>query len=204
MDPIACAGSREALRRAGFEHVVARQPEEARHCRVVLLAAGTSFQAGQAWLREHGWWRELHSLISDGVHVLALDTAMHLLAEGSEDAPRNTGLGLLPGLARRLGPGVKVPHLGWARTRLLQSSSEFPDPKGEWLYYGHTFALDPTDETWWISEHGRPFAALLARGRVAGVQARLARSGSFGAVALQALLAWMGERPRQVSDPSLN
>jgi imidazole glycerol-phosphate synthase subunit HisH len=204
MDPIACAGCTEALNRTGFEHLLASRPEEARSAQVVLLASGAPFQTGCAWLREHGWWRELPSLVSDGVFVLALDTAMHLVSEGSEEAPRDSGLGLLPGLARRLGPGAKVPHLGWARTRSHQPSADFPDPKGGWLYYGHSFALDPTEETWWTAEHGRPFSALLTRGRVVGVQARLERSGSFGAVALQAFLRWMGEHPRQAPDPTLN
>ncbi len=204
LDPASAPSVSQALTRLGIEHQWALRPEEARAAQLLLLASGAPFETNHAWLKEHGWWRELPHLIGDGRYLLALDSAVHLLVEGSEEAPRDTGLGLVPGFARRLGPGVKVPHLGWARTSQQRSHPQFPDPKEAWIYYAHTHALDPTEATWWCATHGRPFSALVSRGRVAGFQGRLDRSGAHGVIIFQALLAWAGQVPVRTSTPELN
>ena len=63
-----------------------------------------------------------------GRPVLGLGLGLHLLAEGSEESPRGAGLGLLPGLVRSLGPGVKVPHDGWTPVRQHCPTPSFPKP----------------------------------------------------------------------------
>ncbi len=115
-----------------------------------------------------------------------------MLAEGSEEAPRSTGLGLLPGIVRRLGPGVKVPHMGWSRVRQHHAHPALPDPHGGWLYFVHSYALEPTVNTIYVADHGRPFTAIEARGMVMGFQPHPEKSGPAGLLLLQSTLAWMG------------
>jgi imidazole glycerol phosphate synthase glutamine amidotransferase subunit len=124
--------------------------------------------------------------------LLGICLGLQLLAEGSEEAPRASGLGLLPGIVRRLGPGVKVPHMGWSQVQQVCAHPALPDPKGAWLYFVHSYALEPSAESVYTAEHGRTFAAVQARGKVVGFQPHPEKSGASGLLLLQSVLAWMG------------
>lgn len=165
-------------------------PSEAEGASLVVIASHLPFEGAVGWLKAQGWWRELPGLLSGGLAVLGLEGAMHVLAEGSEEAPRLSGLGLLPGLARRLGPRVKVPHLGWSPVRSVASHPALPEAKGLWLNFAHAYALDVDGSTLWEGRHGRPFSVASARGRVLGLQADLAGSGAGGLTLMANLRAW--------------
>jgi imidazole glycerol phosphate synthase glutamine amidotransferase subunit len=181
-----------ALDRLGLSYQRAATPDQAAQEGPVILPGVGHFEAAQRSLREHGWWRVLPSLVAEGRPLLGICLGLQLLAEGSEEAPRASGLGLLPGIVRRLGPGVKVPHMGWSRIRQHHAHPALPDPHGGWLYFVHSYALAPTVETIYVAEHGRPFAAVEARGTVMGFQPHPEKSGRAGLLLLQSALAWMG------------
>lgn len=182
-----------ALDRIGKPWCLAASPTEAAHAGPILLVASAAFDGIQLELKQRGWWRELPQFVAAGRPLLAMDAGLHLLLEGSEESPRGSGLGLLPGLARRLGPGVKVPHIGWAPVQQLREHPCLPDPRGGWLHFAHCHAVEPDPETLLVAQHGRAFSVAEARGRVVGIQARLDKSGSLGLVLLQHVLEWMGE-----------
>lgn len=181
-----------ALDRLGLSYQRAATPDQAALVGPVILPGVGHFEAAQRSLRERGWWRVLPSLVAEGRPLLGICLGLQLLAEGSEEAPRASGLGLLPGIVRRLGPGVKVPHMGWSRIRQHHAHPALPDPHGGWLYFVHSYALAPTVETIYVAEHGRPFAAVEARGTVMGFQPHPEKSGRAGLLLLQSALAWMG------------
>lgn len=192
LDPFSLPAFLRLLDRLGLAHRQVDRPDQCLGVSGVILVSGRPFQEGAAWLRRHGWWRELPHFASEGIPLLAFDGAMHLMAEGSEEAPRESGLGFLPGFAHRLGPGVKVPHLGWTQVRQHQLLGGLPDPEGSWLYFQHSHALEPDASTAWEARHGRPFAVLSARGRMIGCQALLAQSGPHGRLMLQRMLRACG------------
>lgn len=181
-----------ALDRLGLSYQRAATPDQAALEGPVILPGVGHFEAAQRSLRERGWWRVLPSLVAEGRPLLGICLGLQLLAEGSEEAPRASGLGLLPGIVRRLGPGVKVPHMGWSRIRQHHAHPALPAPHGGWLYFVHSYALAPTVETIYVAEHGRPFAAVEARGTVMGFQPHPEKSGRAGLLLLQSALAWMG------------
>ena len=184
-----------ALGRMGFEYRVARTPEEAAPEGLVVLTGPGLFEPACAALKAAGWWRELPQLAADGRPVLGLDLGLHILAEGSEEDPRGSGLGLIPGIVRRLGPGVKMPHWGWSPVRQHRYHRLVPEIRGGWLFFAHSHALDPTTETHSVAVHGRPFAVVECRGRTLGIQAHLEKSGPFGLALLEKVLLSLGETP---------
>ena len=93
-----------------------------------------------------------------------------------------------PGIVRRLGPGVKVPHMGWSQVRSLAAHPALPDPKGGWLYFVHSYAASVTGLTLASCTHGEPFAAIVASDRVMGAQFHPERSSAAGARFLKAFL----------------
>jgi imidazole glycerol phosphate synthase glutamine amidotransferase subunit len=181
-----------ALDRLGLVYQRAATPDQAALTGPIVLPGVGHFEAAQKSLRERGWWGVLPDLVAEGRPLLGICLGLQLLAEGSEEAPRATGLGLIPGLVRRLGPGVKVPHMGWSQVHQLNPHPALPDLHGSWLYFVHSYALEPTQETVCTAEHGRPFAAIEARGMVAGFQPHPEKSGRAGQLLLQSTLAWMG------------
>lgn len=184
-----------ALDRLGVSHRRAERPDQAAPEGALVLPGVGHFEAAAAALKQRGWWAEIPHAVASGRHLLGICLGLQLLAEGSEEAPRTSGLGLLPGLCRRLGPGVKVPHMGWSRVQSGAAHPGLPDPKGGWLYFVHSYALDAGPETVYLATHGRPFSAVQGRGRVLGFQPHPEKSGPFGLVLLRSALAWMGEAP---------
>ena len=190
-----------ALDRLGLVHQRAATPDQAASSGPVVLPGVGHFEAARNSLKERGWWLALSSLAAEGRPILGICLGLQLLAEGSEEAPRASGLGLIPGISRRLGPGVKVPHMGWSRVRQLRSHPALPDPDGGWLYFVHSYALAPTVETIYLADHGRPFAAIEARGTVLGFQPHPEKSGRAGLLLLKSALAWMGASTPEAEAP---
>lgn len=195
LDPSSLPALLAALGRLGLACQVVEQPESISHPKGILLASALPFEQNCVWLRRTGWWRELPHLVSEGIPLLALDAALHVLAEGSEEAPRESGLGLLPGCVRRMGPGIKLPHLGWSQVRQSRALDNIPDPADAWLHFQHAHALDPDASTLWEGRHGRAFTVLTLRGRAMGCQARLPQSGATGRLMLLRLLRAQGMAP---------
>lgn len=184
-----------ALQRLGFEGRRAATPDELAPAGPLILPGVGHFDAAASALKQRGWWREIPQAVASGRPLLGICLGLQLLAEGSEESPRGSGLGLVPGLVRRLGPGVKVPHMGWSRVSNHKPHPALPDSKNGWLYFVHSYALEPSSETVYEAEHGRVFAAVEARGRVLGFQPHPEKSGPFGLLLLQKALTWMGETP---------
>ena len=184
-----------ALDRLGFPHLRCATPAQAAPSGPLILLGSSPFEAACAAMKARGWWWDLPQAVAGGRPVLAIGLGLHLLAEGSEEVPRGAGLGLIPGIVRSLGPGVKLPHEGWAPVRRLRPHPRYPDPMGAWMYFKHSHALEPSSETLWEADHGRPFSVMEARGQVVGVQAHPEKSGAFGLALLDKLLAGLGELP---------
>jgi len=179
----------------GFEHCRAVRPGQAAAAGPVVLAGCGPLEPACASLKRSGWWRELPQLAADGRALVGINLGLHLLAEDSEEAPRGGGLGLIPGIVRRLGPGVKAPHWGWSPVRQHRYHPLVPEIRGGWLFFAHSHALDPTTETHSVAVHGRPFAVVECRGRTLGIQAHLEKSGPFGLALLEKILLSLGETP---------
>jgi imidazole glycerol phosphate synthase glutamine amidotransferase subunit len=184
-----------ALDHLGFQHLRAATPAHSAAAGPLVLLGTGSFDQACAVLKQNGWWWELPQLAALGRPVLGIGLGMHLLAEGSEESPRGTGLGLIPGIVRSLGPGVKLPHDGWSPILQHRVHPSLPESAGAWLRFRHAHALEPGSLTLFTAEHGRTFSVLEMRGQTMGLQAHPEKSGSFGLVFLQKLLAGLGEAP---------
>lgn len=193
-----------ALDRLGFVHQRAETPAQAAGAGPLLLPGVGHFEAAAQALKRSGWWHEIPHLVADGRCLVGICLGLQLLAEGSEEAPRTSGLSLLPGLVRRLGPGVKVPHMGWSQVQQGKAHPALPDPKNSWLYFVHSYALEAGPDTLYLARHGRPFSAVEGRGRVLGFQPHPEKSGLFGQILLQRVLAWTGEATVAPGGPACN
>ena len=179
-----------ALSRLGFAFRRAAGPADDAGGALLLPGVG-HFGAAKRRLQGSGWWETLPELAQTRP-LLGICLGLQLLAEGSDEAGEE-GLGLLSGTARRLGPGVKVPHMGWSRVKALTAHPAMKEADGDWLYFIHSYALELSADTLLAAEHGRGFTAAAGRGRVLGFQPHPEKSSHGGLRLLKQALNWMNE-----------
>jgi len=161
---------------------VARPDDLAGVTKVILPGVGRFGPAARR-LRETGLAGPLGEFARAGRPFLGICLGMHLLYEGSDEDPGESGLGLLPGRVRRLSLRP-LPHIGWAAVAPLArgETSLFGGlPERVDLYFAHTFAV-PTDAAHAaaLTLGPAPFAAAVARGAICGVQFHPEKSSAWG------------------------
>lgn len=177
-----------AFRRLGAEATVARHAHDLEAVSHLVLPGVGAFGAGMRSLRAHGLDRVVTEWVEAGRPLLAVCLGMQLLCDGSEESPGVAGLGLLPGLCRRLPDSVLVPHLGWNR---INAPSD-----ARWLASGeaafaNSYALltAPTGAAAAWTTHGVPFVAAVEWGPVLACQFHPELSAAWG---LALLARWLG------------
>ena len=186
---------KSAIARHGYEPKVSRDPD------VVLLAdklflpgVGTA-QAAMDQVRE----RELFDLIKACTQpVLGICLGMQMMFEKSYEYGEHAGLGLLPGSVRPIapviGPGRKVPHIGWNVLSFPENKPKSPlfaqVDAGECVYFVHSFAAMECDAVVSATaEYGVPLTAAAELGTVMGAQFHPEKSGDVGLRILRAFCA---------------
>lgn len=178
-------GNLRSVARA-IEHVGGK-PEVTDHAERALAADGLvvpgvgHFGACMRNLVERGLDDAVRGFVTAGRPVFAVCVGMQVLFEGSEEDPA-PGLGMFEGVSRRLPPEVKVPHMGWNVVRWTEPHPYVRDvPSGTRFYFVHSFAPDlRAHTTVGVTEHGRPFAAAVARDNVFATQFHPEKSGEPG------------------------
>lgn len=123
---------------------------------------------------------------SSATPFLGICVGMQLLHDGSDEAPGVAGLGILPGMVRRLPDGVKRPQMQWntlqrrGESRLLAGLA---DPA--WVYFVHSYAAELSDHTVATCEYGSTLAAASELGNVQATQFHPEKSGSSGLALLR-------------------
>ncbi|WP_269791624.1 imidazole glycerol phosphate synthase subunit HisH [Stenotrophomonas sp. Iso1] len=154
--------------------------------RVILPGVGAAAE-GMRRLHAQGLVEPLRQL---QVPLIGICLGMQLLFEGSEEGNVEC-LGLLPGIVRRLHPGVgvRVPHMGWNKLLALRESSLLDGvPVGSSAYFVHSYAAPVTSDTVAACHHGGLFTAVVQRGRLCGAQFHPERSAGPGARILRNFL----------------
>ena len=170
---------RHALRRIGVDAELTGDAETIRGADRVILPGVGAAAVGMAKLREHGLVEVLRTLDRP---LLGVCVVMQLLFGHSEEDDVDC-LDLLPGTVAKLpqAPGIRIPHMGWNTLRRRRESSLIEGiDEGAHAYFVHSYAVPAGDDCIASSEHGREFAAVVQRGRVAGAQFHPERSAQVG------------------------
>jgi glutamine amidotransferase len=140
------------------------------------------------------WIDAIVARVGEGRPLLGICLGMQWLFEGSEEAPDLPGLGLLGGQCYRLNArGVKIPHVGWNALDVRRDDSIVDGVvAGSQVYFTHSYAAPVTGDTVAVTEHGEPFASIVQRGHVAGVQFHPEKSGDVGLRILRNFLSLVG------------
>jgi imidazole glycerol-phosphate synthase subunit HisH len=188
---------KKALATIGAEVFVPIAPDDLANASGIIVPGVGHFGATRAL--DAPWIEAILARVGEGRPLLGICLGMHWLFEGSDEAPDCPGLGLLSGRCHRLGgttvrpyegvrgvrlqagPEIKVPHVGWNSLTLQQGTSMVEGvPAGAQVYFTHSYAAPVDGDTIAVTEHGEPFAAIVQRGHVAGVQFHPEKSGDVG------------------------
>lgn len=176
---------RFAFERLGASPQVTRDPARIRAAGRVVLPGVGSAQHAMGSLRRLDLIDLLKSLEQP---VLGICLGMQILFDRSEEGD-TAGLGVMPGECRKLGPGVRVPHMGWSRLGMVTEDPLLKHvANGSYGYFVHSFAVEPTAACVATAEHGRAFAAVVRHNNYCGAQFHPERSGKTGARILQNFL----------------
>jgi glutamine amidotransferase len=186
---------KKAFAAVGAEIEVPERPDDLRRADAVVVPGVGHFAATGALGAE--WTDAIRARLADGKALLGICLGMQWLFEGSAEAADCPGLGLLAGRCYRLpgeadGAPIKIPHVGWNALELRRPDSIVDGvAPGSQVYYTHSFVAPITPDTVAVTEHGRPFAAIVQQGRVAGVQFHPEKSGEVGLTVLRNFMRWL-------------
>jgi imidazole glycerol-phosphate synthase subunit HisH len=180
-----------ALRRLGIPFVRSATPEQVPLDVPLMLPGVGHFASAKRALTERGLW-DLVAKEGSKRGVLGICLGLQLLAEGSEEAPGEAGLGLLQGVAKRFLPPQKVPHMGWNELERTREHAAFSaEATSAWAYFVHSYALPVTAQTTEACRYGTRFTASAASGAILGMQHHPEKSSEFGLAAVGRSIAWL-------------
>jgi glutamine amidotransferase len=170
-----------AIERVGGTLEVTDNPAVVLAADALVVPGVGHFGACMRNLTERGLDVAIKNFTRSGRPLVGVCLGMQMLLEGSEEDPAE-GLGLLPGRSRRLPPTVKVPHMGWNTVERIDRHPYIEDiPNGARFYFVHSYAPDAVvGITVGTTNHGRPFASIVAHGNLFGTQFHPEKSGDAG------------------------
>ena len=176
---------KKALATIGADVFVPATPEELADAGGIIVPGVGHFGATRAL--DASWIDAILGRVGEGRPLLGICLGMQWLYEGSDEAPDLPGLGLMSGRCYRLGDvgpqehQIKVPHVGWNSLSILQETSMVEGvPQAAQVYFTHSYVGPVNGDTVAVTEHGEPFAAIVQRGYIAGVQFHPEKSGDAG------------------------
>jgi glutamine amidotransferase/cyclase len=169
-----------------------------------LLFPGVgSFGSMMRILRQKRLIEPLLGFIGSGRPFFGICLGMQALFEGSEEAPRERGLGVLPGRVKRFDIDLAVPHIGWNGIRVKQSTDLFHGLRGdEKFYFVHSFHVEADDPAVVLTttDYGYPFVSAVQKESIQGTQFHPEKSGASGLTVLENFI----RRDRPLAIPTLN
>ena len=104
----------KAFVKLGAEVIVTRSPEVILSADKVVLPGVGAFGDCMSNLNEYGLVDVIREVIAKGTPFLGICLGLQILFDGSEEDPGVKGLGIFPGMVRKIvAPALKIPHMGW-------------------------------------------------------------------------------------------
>ncbi len=184
---------KSSFARIGADAVVTGDPAVIRSAEKLVLPGVGAFGDAAQKLRDAGLDQLLREQAKDGKYILGICLGMQLLFDESHEFGIHPGLCLIPGrvvdMTPVVGPGRKVPHIGWNALHLTRRSHPLwrHIRSGDFVYFVHSYyAADCGDAVLATAEYGAELTAAVGQGNVLGCQFHPEKSGPVGLSILRA------------------
>ena len=184
---------RSSFAMIGEEAAVTGDPAVLREADRLILPGVGAFADAARKLREAGLSDAVKEEARRGKIILGICLGMQLLFDESREFGVHEGLGLIRGkvvdMTPVIGPGLKVPHIGWNALHLTVPGHPLwkhirPD---DCVYFVHSYyASDCAPDVTATTEYGAELTAAVARDNVLGCQFHPEKSGEVGLNILRA------------------
>lgn len=179
--------AQKALEHLGADARLTSDPDEVRAAGAVVLPGVGAFGACMGALRASGLDAPVLEAVDAGKPFLGVCVGMQMLFTGSEEAPGVAGLGVVPGVVRRLADDLVLPHMGWNAVEVREGSRLFEGvERPPWLYFVHSYAPDPEDRgvVAATTDYGGEVVAAVERDGLWATQFHPEKSGETGLAVL--------------------
>ena len=171
-----------ALERAGVKPDITSDPHALHQADAAILPGVGAGDAAMKALRQRSLVEPLRSFVASGRPFLGVCLGLQLLMDSTEEG-NATCLGIIPGKARKLPEGLKVPHMGWNNVDLRLTHPIIEDiPDNTYFYFVHSYYAEPEDKKLvaGVTHYGIPFCSVLVRDNVVATQFHPEKSGTLG------------------------
>ncbi|MBP1763930.1 MAG: Imidazole glycerol phosphate synthase subunit hisH [Firmicutes bacterium] len=179
----------KALAKLGADATITSDPQVITAADHVVLPGVGAFGDCMRNLEKSGLVPVIRQVIAAGVPFLGICLGLQLLFDGSEEDPGVAGLGIFPGMVRKIvAPGFKIPHMGWNSIRIERPSPLFATvPANSYVYFVHSYHAVPDDPelVTAVTDYGGSVTAAVGRGNVQAVQFHPEKSSSVGMLILE-------------------
>ena len=172
-----------AATRLGYQVKVTGLASELATARVAILPGVGAAADSMANLRRLGLVSPIRRFIAEGRPFLGVCIGLQILFTATEEGGWQECLNVIPGVVRRLPPGLKIPHMGWNQVRQMVSHPIFsgiPDEAN--FYFVHSFYAEPEDMSVvaGTTSYGVSICSVIIKDNLIATQFHPEKSGEHG------------------------
>jgi glutamine amidotransferase len=172
-----------AISRLGYQARVTSSPQEVLAAQAVILPGVGAAADTMTSLQTLGLVNPIRHFIAENHPFFGVCIGLQILFSGTEEGGWHECLGIIPGMVRRLPPGLKIPHMGWNQVKQKISHPIFngiPDKAN--FYFVHSYYVEPEDRSLVAgeTEYGISICSVIAKGNLIATQFHPEKSGEVG------------------------
>ncbi len=143
---------KNCLNKLKIKSTITNDDEVIRRSSAVILPGVGAFGQAMYNIKKLKLDYSIYKFIETGKPFLAICLGMQLLFEKSFEFNENKGLGLLQGDVKLISgkENLKVPHIGWNKINLVNSSNRdsfyLNSCNNDFMYFVHSYYVDPRDK----------------------------------------------------------
>lgn len=124
----------------------------------------------------------IYEHVNDDKPFLGICLGQQVLMGSSDESPGVEGLDLFKGHVEMLPEGVKIPHMGWNKLKVVNNSPILNEVDGEYFYFVHSYHVVPDNEeiVAGICDYGGDVVASLSQNNLFATQFHPEKSGIAG------------------------
>jgi len=173
-----------AFIKIGAEIKVTKSPGTIVNADAVVLPGVGAFGDAVKNLKELKLYDVIKEIISCDTPFLGICIGLQVLFEFGMEGGKNRGLGIFKGIVKKIPEGVKIPHMGWNRLKILNKKSKLLEgiKDGESFYFVHSYLAECEDKSIISSttDYGVDIAASVEYKNIYGVQFHPEKSSTCG------------------------
>jgi glutamine amidotransferase len=172
-----------AIKKLGYHPRVTSDPAEVLDAAIVILPGVGAAADTMNSLGKLGMTNAIRQIIQQRQPLFAVCVGLQILLSGTEEGGWHECLGVIPGIVRKLPPGLKIPHIGWNQVKQRLTHPVFegiPDEAN--FYFVHSFYAEPEDMSVvaGTTSYGVSICSMVIKDNLVATQFHPEKSGEHG------------------------